>query len=710
MSRTPFLRSALVIACSLASTQLLADEVNQLAPLNVSAQRQASSVVESADSTGKSAVADDKLAMTIDKVDRKAIAQSQVDNVADAVSLLAGIQKSGINAYSFTSRGFAMTRDNVKIDGMNAWALKDNPVPLIALERVDVLKGVGSTLYGSQEVGGTVNLVTKKPQAESHHEIQLEGGYYGSGNTDHGIGARSLAFDSTGEMNDDGTLMYRVLGEYRNEDSFTEYQNRKGFYLSPMVTWQPDDKQSLTAQLELTHYNYDYPSALVAPGGDIKRVADLNTNYFGPQNDASDEGAALTLTYLRHLDNGWDSTTRWRSVSHRDMRGNFSVASVSDDTVHRRYRRMENHQLNHELDSYLTGREMTGDISHDLTVGATYAYTKEDFNRLAWGRPDAALDVDLYNPQFSHIDKNSLGVDRGNHRVYTYKTTSVYGQDVIGLTDKLNLQLGVRFDAQTREAEHLGYTRNNGTYVDGSSDKSREHYWTPTAGFSYQLTDDLTWHAGYSESYETTKADSLNNNGRPFDPEQGLQYETGLRYVAADNLSMELNLFHIRKQNIVVTDAAGNDSTLGQVMSKGAELTLDYQPTTDWTLKAAYTLMDTKVQKGDRDGGGDAGNEFINAPHQRLVLQSYYQMNQDWQLGAIVHSQTHSYGSTDNGVRLPGYTVVNLVSHHQLSDNAAVDLSLNNLFDREYYSAGKNANSIYAGMPRYLQARFSYQF
>ncbi|CAG9001002.1 MAG: Metal-pseudopaline receptor CntO [Candidatus Celerinatantimonas neptuna] len=660
--------------------------------------------------TSKTGAPEDSQSLTINQLTANQIEQSQPEQLSDAISLLPGIQVSGSNSYSYVSRGFALSRDNVKIDGMNAWALKDNQIPLIAIERVDVLKGVGSMLYGSQSVGGTINVVTKKPQAKRYHEIQIEGGSYMSPSTDQTIGARHLAFDSTGAVDHQEHWLYRFLGDYKGKSGFADNQNTHGYYFSPMLTWQPDDHQSLIAQMELTRYTYNYASALVAPDSDISKVAAITTNYFGPQNEASDQGVSATLTYLRHLDNGWDSTTRWRSVWHRDERANFAIGSVSSTSVKRRYRHLRNHQLNHQLDSYLTGRMMTYGVSHDLTLGMSYAHTRNDFNRLNWGSNDSALTVSVYDPQFTQIDTNSISNSPGTHRIYTYDTYSLYAQDILGLTKKLNLQLANRFDWQQRDATYVPYTKSNGTFVSGSHESASEHYWTPTLGLSYRFTPIIRWHGSYAQSYATSGVDKTDASGKPFDPTRGIQYETGLQITPDQLWSAELNLFHIIKKNVIVTDVDGNNAALGRVRSQGAELSVTMQPTYRWKMKGAYTWLKTEVLKANQSGSSTQGNEFINAPRQRMTLQSNYQLLAPWSVGAVLIAQTHSYGSTDNQLVLPGYATVNLTSRYQINKQLRLDVGLKNLLNKTYYTSAKNANTIYAGEPRYMQAKLSYQF
>ncbi|MFM2482718.1 TonB-dependent siderophore receptor [Celerinatantimonas sp. YJH-8] len=667
---------------------------------------------QSTQSTTKTAAASDEQSITVDQVTPEQIQLSQPQELSDAISLLPGIQSSGNNSYSYVSRGFALTRDNVKMDGLNAWALKDNQIPMIAVERVDVLKGVGSMLFGSQEVGGTINLVTKKPQKIRHTEVQIEGGSYLTPQTDQNFGTRSFAVDSTGAVDEQQNWLYRFIADYRGQSGFEDDRDKHGYYLAPMLTWLPDNQQSLTLQMEMTRYKYNDLSGLVAPGSDIGQVDSATTNYYGGQNDATDQGVSTTLTYLRHLSEGWELTSRWRSVWHRDERASFSVGRVTSDSVFRRYQHIANHQLNHQLDTYVTGEFFTGSISHDLTVGGGYAHTRNDFNRINWGGNDSALTVSVHNPVFTHIDTSTISNGPGTHRIYTYDTYSAYAQDIIGLTSKLYVQLGGRFDWQQRDATYVSYTRSNGTYVPGSHEKATEQYWTPTLGVSYLLTPQWRWHGGYSRSYETSGVDSLDANGKPFDPEQGTQYETGIHYTPHAAWSGDLTLFHIEKQNVVVANSRGDNAALGKIRSQGAELSVHAQPSLNSTLIVSYTWLKTKVVEGDQDNpaSSDEGNEFINAPRQRLTLQGYYQLNSNWQVGSIVTAQTHSYGSTDNDLVLPGYTTVDLTSRYRLTDHAAFDVSIKNVLDQYYYRAAKNANAIYIGEPRYLQARFTYDF
>ncbi|CAG9296597.1 TonB-dependent siderophore receptor [Celerinatantimonas diazotrophica] len=691
-----FRLSVVAVACLGAiSCAYAADNRVKLNTLNVSAN--------STQITTKTSAAADEQSVTVNQLTSAEIDDSQPRELSDAISILPGIQASGTNSYSYTSRGFALSRDSVKIDGMNAWALKDNQIPMIAVDHVDVLKGVGSMLYGSQPVGGTLNIVTKKPQAQSYHKIEIAGGSYLSSQTNRWIGARRIAFDSTGTVNDHQDFLYRVIGDYKGDSGFADYQNTHGYYLTPMFTWLVDDKQSLMAQFELTRYTYNYASALVAPDSDINKVAAISTNYYGPQNQASDQGVSATLTYQRDLVAGWHNTTRWRSVWHRDARTNFDVGRVTDSEVLRHYRNQLNYQLNHQLDSYFTGQLQTGSIKHNLTFGFGWAHTRNNFNRLNLGKNDPSLTVAVYSPSFSYIDTASISNSSGRDLFYTYDTYSVYGQDILALTQRLSFTFGSRLDWQHR-------TTSVKTTSSSKDDSTHKNYWTPSAGISYQFNPTVRWHFGYAQSYETSSLLKTDVNGNPFEPTRGEQYETGLHFTPNSNWSADVNLFHIVKKNVIVKNNSGDDAALGRVRSQGAEVSLNIIASNHLSLYSSYTYLDTKVLQGAQNSNSEKGNQFINAPHHRIALTGSYEVNDRWQMGATARAQTHSYGSTDNELRLPGYATFDLNSSFKLNANMTLDVSLKNIFDKTYYSAAKNANAIYAGEPRYLQAKLSYEF
>ncbi|MFM2483732.1 TonB-dependent siderophore receptor [Celerinatantimonas yamalensis] len=660
-------------------------------------------VAQSTGNTSKTSAAPDQQSITIDQLSQSQIHAAEPQSLSDAVSLLPGIQATGTNSYSYTSRGFALSRDSVKIDGMNAWVLKDNQIPLIAIDHVDVLKGAGSMLYGGQPVGGTLNVVTKKPQAKSYHVVEIEGGSYASPQTSRWVGGRRMAFDSTGALNDQQTLLYRIIGDYKGQSGFAEQQNNHGFYLTPMLSWQPDDRQSFTAQFELTRYRYNDASALVAPENNIDRVASISTNYYGPQNQATDQGVSATLTYQRKLPNTWQNTTRWRSVWHRDERANFDVSSVSQSWVTRRYRHVLNHQTNHQVDSYFTGQWQSGSIEHFMTLGGSYAHTRNDFNRLSWGKNDHALNVSVYSPQFSHVDIANISHPSGSDRVFSYDTYSLYAQDVLALSEKLNLQVGGRIDWQHRELDII-------THSQSAYSAAFRHYWVPNAGISYQINPSLRWHVGYSQSYQSSSLQNSDVSGQSFEPTRGIQYETGLHFTPNQPWSGDLNLFHIIKKNVIVQNSSGDDVALGRVRSQGAELSVVLQANAALNIIAAYTYLDTKVLEGDQSSQSNTGNAFINAPHHRISVQSYYQATPVLRVGAIVRAQTSSFGSSDNQLILPGFATVDLTSRYQLNAKTTLDLSVKNVFDKTYYSSAKSAIAINAGEPRYLQAKLRYLF
>lgn len=553
------------------------------------------------------------------------------------------------------------------------------------LEKIEVLKGANSFLYGSGESGGVVNLVTKRPKDNPAGELSINSGT----NDRYGISG-----DYSGVLNDDKSLRYRLVSQYSKEGSDIDFAKMKHYYLAPSLTWDINDQTSLTL---LTSYQHEkgrptngflpfYGTVLNTPYGKINR----HTSMGEPDFDILDRDEyALGYELSHRFDNGWKFSQNYR-FSFMDLyeRNVFAYGSDNDRKVHRGYTYTDGNSKSHNIDNRLSKSWKNDRFENTLLMGIDYIHAQSDGNNNGFGY---VPDMDMFDPQHgSHIDIS-----------YTPYHTKLrqfgsYVQNQFKWDKHWLVNLGVRHDKVKADSD-MTNVKDHGKYSHN----------TFNAGMMYIATNGLAPYFNYSESFRPVLG--TDGYGRPYRPYEGRQYETGLKY-SPDWLdgTFTMAYFDLQEKNALVADSSNIQSQVGKRKSRGVELQADVNITDNWKMAASYTYMNPKQDLST--------NDTIRTPlmpHHMANAQVQYHFNSGALNGLILGTGLRYIGSsTDNqyyaGYKIPSYTLWDAMAQYQVNKDWQLQLNARNLTDKKYVSGC--SFYCYYGAARSVEGTLSYKW
>lgn len=591
-----------------------------------------------------------------------------------------------INGYS-AGRGYSGRRDTVNI------------------QSIEILKGPGSALYGRSEPGGTINIITKKPQFSPAGYLQVSAGSY-----DH---YRAEA-DYTNAITDQ--LAFRVNGAYEDNGSFRDTIHAKKWFFSPSIDYVISDRTKLSYELELLDQKIPFDRGVVVLNNDFSQVN--RKTFYGEPADGPMHVQAIghQLSLTHELADNWQLLT---GVGYRDssLEGYSSDTELSasrqllyqDGTTlsrQRRWRDYDAKDLSARVE--LSGTFQAG-VKHHVLMGADgYHYQLDSFLRRWRVAPgDDTYSIDVHHPVYGQTPP-AMPISNDDHE--KQRAFGVYLQDQLDLTTQWKMLLGMRFDHfEQRIANSL-----NGNVTHQSQNTTN-----PRAGLVFKANDNLSLYVSYAEGFRPNSGTDV--NGIPFDPENSKSWETGAKFALFDNnVTGTLALFRAEKSNILTADPVntGYTATLGKARSRGIELDLNawLSDSTQLALAYAYTDAETENDVINPDWGVNipAGSRLVNIPKHKLNLtltQEFTLFSHSAKAGINATYVDKRLGdSVSPDYELPEYTLVRIFATQHFGPNWQVNASINNLLDKHYFVSSYAALWTQPGEPRTATISVKYAF
>ncbi|ARS48582.1 MAG: TonB-dependent siderophore receptor [Pseudomonas sp.] len=645
---------------------------------------------------------------------REQMQDRKVQNLDDAVRYMPGVIAS---SYGSDSRA-----DWMKIRGFEPIQLLDGlPLPKGSytmpkletwnLERIAVLRGPASSVYGQTPPGGLVDAVSRRPQAESSHEVQVQVGNYQH---------KQISFDSTGKIDDEGRFLYRFSGVGRDSGTVIEHMDDQRFNLAPSLTWNIAGDTRLTF---LGQFNRDdtggtsqflplQGTKLGTPAGKI----DYNRNLGDPDWEFYDKTFyALGYAFEHRINDIWQFNQNLRySKLELDNQiitaGGWATAVADDGTVARGANVYDENISHFAMDNNFQADFRTGALTHTLLLGVDYLRVNTDYRWLYGSAPSSNIINPIYGQDFSGVAYTAFQ-DYNQKR----RNTGLYLQDQIAL-DAWRLTLGGRWDRL--DTDSVFYNAND------AKDSRRDSQFSGNAALSYVFDSGFTPYLSYAESFQ---AEAGGNGGTAFKPSTGKQYELGIKYQPpGSDMLFTAAVYDLKRQNIVTTNIAGASEPVSEVEVRGLELEATGNLTENLSLTASYTYTNSKMTKvGDPR---DKNRALPLTPEHQASIWADYDWNQGMLAGFGVGFGARFVGSTDNIAvgnlgfvrddsdgHSSAYTVYDAAVRYDLGQldaslrGASVSLNANNLFDKEYL-ATCDGFYCYAGDPRRVTASIDYKW
>lgn len=606
------------------------------------------------------------------------------NNVERALEYAGGVSKQnnfgGLTLYEYSVRGF--TTSEFYKDGFSANRGYPSTPDAATIERIEVLKGPAASLYGRGDPGGTVNIVTKKPQPETFATLQTSAGSWDRYRT---------ALDLNTPLDAQGNLLSRVNLAVEDNHSFRDHVDSRRVLVAPSFSWQLNPDTSLLLESEWVRHSSTFDRGIVAPNNRWSGVS--RSTFLGEPNDGNidNHNNMLQATLEHHLNDSW----KLRLASHYKEGKLWGFASetrplnADQHTVNRRYRERDNNWHDSITQVELRGLFDLGSWQHELLIGSEYEnYRKNERVTNIAGGPYA---IDIYHPVYGQPkpDGKRSGSDFFEH----VESRALNLQDQIVFNDRLRGMLGARF-------EH--FEQRIDDHTTGKRSRQNHDALTQRAGLLYQLTPQVGLFANASTSFKPNNG--LDAGGKTFKPEEGVGYEVGIKSELFDErLSATLAAFHIDKENVLALDP-GTDSSraMGKARSQGFDLQFSGQLTDAVRVIGAYALIDAQVTKGDP--AIPAGSRILGVAKHSASLLGVYEF-QDGRLkgsdiGAALTYVGDRSGEAGGRFELPAYRTLDLLAHYKASDNLTLGLNLNNLFDEKYYERSYSNYWVNPGEPR----------
>lgn len=547
-----------------------------------------------------------------------------------------------------------------------------------ALERVEVLKGPASSLYGLAAPGGIINLVTKKPTREPLREVQLQ-----AGTNDRG----QLAADFGDALDSAGVWSYRVTGLYRESDTEVDeiVDDRK--FLAPSLRFEPSANTSLTLRADYqqddTLYNYGLPfEGTVAPNPN----GDIDAKRFIGEPDL-DKWDTKNRSIGYQFEHRFNETLTVRQNFHRfwsDVEYDFTGFGLwTDDqldVIDRILVMRSDEDTGFSLDTSLQIDFATGIAKHALLVGVDRAEGK--FTRQ---QSRVSLNpLNLFDPVYGQTPAfvQPPGYVEGSD----IDQTGLYLQDHIKIGKYVALSGGVRRDDVTLSSDYSEPGYSEAPEAEGSNAT------TYNAGLVVLTDGGFSPYISYSESFQPNPGRDVNRD--LYDPAEGEQVEVGIKY-RPENTPVEVSaaVFDINQNDVIVNSFVGyGGGSQVDIESKGGEIELHAELTEDLNVIAAYTYIDAEVTKSEVAPPDSfvryaEGNSTAAQPEHAASLWGDYRLPM---LRALTIGGGVRYigDTTDfsNQYEVPSYTLFDAVVRYDI-DAWRLALNVKNLTDKEYISA-----------------------
>ncbi|WP_158602050.1 TonB-dependent siderophore receptor [Pararobbsia silviterrae] len=565
------------------------------------------------------------------------------------------------------------------------------------LDRIEILKGPASVLYGQLSPGGLVSYVTKKPTDEPLHEIFTQVGNWGH---------LSAGFDFSGPLDADHRWLYRLTAVGLDTGSQVDNTRNKRLEIAPSITWKPDAATTFTLMADYRRDpNMGFWNKLPALGTVLPNAAG-QIPYDFYSGDLGFNTTSSTQAYIgyqfQHVFN--DVWTVRQNLRFQHIGFEFDSVqgdSLSGTSLVRDKFMDESTDNSFVLDNQAQATFDTGPLKHKVLFGLDYQHTvTHDLEADA-----DAPSQDILNPNYTMTLPAYTDSDYYLRNRQSINQVGVYAQDQLNIGHWF-ATLGVREDAASTSTDDE---------IANTSSTQHDHAFTWRAGLLYLFDNGIAPYASYSTSFQPTVG--TNAYGQAFVPTTGQQYEIGIKYQPKNtDLLVTASLFDIRQQHELTQDPNNPDNSIqtGEVRSRGAELEARANLTEDFKIIASYTYTHAVVAKSNN---GDQGYRIYAVPLNAVSAWGEYDLHRGPLAGLGLGLGVRFTGSTldqSNTERVASFTIVDLALHYDLSRidprlrGVTLGLNAQNLLDRKYVQTC--VNGCYYGLERSVIATAKYDW
>lgn len=560
---------------------------------------------------------------------------------------------------NFRVRGFdAYTyRDGLRL-GSAFGSLRETP---FAYERVEVVKGANSSLFGVSDPGGTVNYVTKRPKDYRFGEV------YGTLGTDNHA---EIGFDVGDNLTADDTLSYRIAGKFQDAESYYDFSQDDEKFLLVGVTWRPDQDTTLT-------FVADYLNSSATPSsGGHPLGTDLDRDLFLGEPDFNDRDTErTTFNVMAEHDFGgglsFSSNLRY-SDSNSDFAYTYlsGLSDAGETLASRANFANDSSDETFIADARLDYETSFGAFDSRTQVGVEYSDAASESATFFTAAPD----IDWTNPVYTGApDLEGVAPYRGSDD--DTETRAAFVQQELTYADQLTATVGLRHDE---------FDASSTDIVSGETTSAVFEETTAQAALSYRITPEVTTYASYAESAVPA--------GLGVEPERGEQYELGVKYRPQWTRALfTASVFDLTKSNITRTDPLGFPTTIGEVSVRGFDAEAKAEIMDNLSLTAAYSYMEGEIVENGT--AGNEGNVPAFIPEHLASVWARYTLEGNGRRGDMTFGlglrYSGSYYFDDaNSLESDSFTILDASYSYQVREDTEFAVNVSNLLDEKHVAYG----------------------
>lgn len=638
-------------------------------------------------------------AQSVSVVTQQQLEDYQASSLADAMRFVSGVTEGNTLAGTedgFVRRGFGSNSDgSIYRDGVrSSQGLNFDATT----ERVEVLKGSASLLYGIQNPGGVINVISKKPQYEWHSKV--------SGRTSsEGGGAGTV--DVTGPLGNG--FAFRLIAEKQNQDYWRNFGSEKHTLIAPSLQWFGEQASFL---ISYSDYQYDIP---YDRGTAFINGKPLDMGYKDRLDDKANHAWGHNKTLNAHYDwqfnDDWSTrvTLGWNQRQYDNNEVRVTAVNANTGVVTRRAdaNRGFNHKTKYVSWDVIGSQQVFG-MTHDLVLGTDYEMIQTYRAHQYQGKANTGFNFtdpqyDILSPVTNSSTENSANANNLNRT----HSRSIYAKDSISLTENWIAVLGGRY-------QHYEQRASKGFDPVVQTLDSEGNKFLPQAGLIYKVTPDVSLYTSVSKSF--TPSTDVDDDGNVGKPEQGTTWEVGSKWQISPKLFASVALYRINERDMSLS-INGTTRAINKARSSGAEFELNGEVLPDWDLSANYSYDKAEIVD-DGVNAANNGNRLQNAPRHAGALYLSHNLAisgipGDFRVGGGARYVGTRAGDPENSFTLPDYVVADsfVAWNNQLfGEKTQLKLNLNNLFNKHYYPSSGGNLRVREGETRNLMLEASVEF
>ena len=594
------------------------------------------------------------------------IEMRQAKTLTEAVAYTAGVSAGEfgsddrydyIRIRGFDEMALGTYRDGLPVRGYYYTYARREPY---AFDRIEVLKGSNSALFGLNAPGGLVNAVTKMPKPYKFGEVYTT---LGDGHVE--VGA------DVGDVSEDGVWSYRLTGKWQDGEYSYGSSNDDRAYLAAALTWRPSEATELTLMLD--HGDRDG-----VPGNQIPAGSGVDPDtYLGEPGFNRFDTRETSLGWI--FSHEFDSGARFRQVA-RYTRLDLDLeqvygAGLTPATPLSAYA-IDSETEQFAIDNQLSFSADLGGVQARTLIGLEFGWFEATENELSGTAPG----IDIFDPVY--CGRACVSLTASGYRNLEMETRALYVQEELTF-GRLIATLGARYD----EID-LDFTDATGTTTSAQLDDVSTRF-----GLTYKMRDDLSVYANYSESFEP---DFYSATAAP---KEGEQLEIGVKYRPDGmNALFTAALFDLDQTNISTQVSPGVFEQIGKMNVKGLELEGKMMLGERTNLTLAYSYWDAEIVE---DGiGGNAGNRPSRIPEHLASVWADYTIpgtaaRGDTTIGLGARYVGSTFGDDANTTSVDSYLLFDAAIRHDLTRDTELSLAVSNLADTQYVTTSYFGNENY---------------